>query len=217
MTARKQQPHTAAATGHGPAAAAVSLSQDFITYLCTARNYSVHTLRAYENDLRAFLSWAGEEGLDVCSLGHRQLRGYLARLEARGYARSTVNRHLSAIRAFYAWMQKEGHIASDPCSVLEGPKQPHTLPKVLGPHDVQTLLDGHTVKLPSKDMAPAQRLQAACELRDQALLELLFASGARIAVLRGHGPFAAAPTLREALRLISCLEYSAHLITLSKR
>lgn len=142
----------------------------FLDYLEGALNYSAHTVRAYAADLEAYVAWARARGLDPLAAGHRDFRRYLASLDADGYARTTVGRKLSAIRSFYGWLAREGAVERNPTSVVASPKLPRSLPHVLSCAEVERLLEVPDPKTPEGQ-------------RDRALLELLYASGARIGEL----------------------------------
>lgn len=148
----------------------------FCGSLRAERNCSDHTLRAYRGDIAAFLAWCERAGYDFLSIDHRGLRLYLAELAQARYARSTVNRILSSIRAFYRWLLVEGAIQSDPASVLQGPRQGARLPRVLRPQEMARLLGVNAVDAGEGDIGKAE----AVRLRDQAILEFLYACGARI-------------------------------------
>ncbi|MDR0888714.1 MAG: tyrosine recombinase [Coriobacteriales bacterium] len=149
-----------------------ALAAEFIHSLVAERNYSAHTQRAYECDLREFGEWLSDNSITIQSLDHKILRRYLANMDRQHKARSTVNRHLSAIKSFCEWLVETGHMENDPTSVISGPKIPRSLPHVASREDLENLLD--------KDR-PADPL----EVRDHALIEFLYASGARISEAAG--------------------------------
>lgn len=97
----------------------------------------------------------------------RDLRRYLAALQARGYARSTAARRASTLRTWFGLLARRGVVPGDPAATLATPKQGRHLPRVLRVDQVSTLL-------------AAADGTAPIELRDRALLELLYASGGRI-------------------------------------
>ena len=152
------------------------LLDDYIDQLQVERNVSEHTARAYRVDLEAYLRWCDRHDVDALEVTHRQLRSYLGELDAARYARTTVNRHLSSLRGFYQWLALVGVVKSDPASVLSGPKQARHLPHVLQPAEMVRLLQVHG----PVDAAGKQREQKPEDMRDQALLEFLYACGARI-------------------------------------
>ncbi len=155
---------------------AEELVGEYISALRVERNASEQTMRAYATDLRAFLSWCRRTRTDPLTADHRQLRAFLAELDQARYARTTVNRHLSSLKGFYRWMAIAGIAENDAASVLSGPRQGRHLPHVLRPEEMVRLLSVHA----SRDAAGNARKQSATDLRDQALLEFLYACGARI-------------------------------------
>jgi integrase/recombinase XerD len=152
------------------------LVDGFLRSLEVERNFSVHTVRAYSTDLAAFLAWLERDAITLGAVNHRIMRRYLANLDRAHYARRSINRRLSAIKAFYLWLVDTGVAADNPISVVSGPKQPKGLPHRIGTEDMARLLAVNDVTTPHG-------------ARDQAILELLYASGARvseIAALRLH-------------------------------
>lgn len=143
------------------------LADTFLSYLARVRNYSPNTAAAYAQDLDCFLIWASNCGIDVLQATHRDFRRFLSSLSGAGYAKTTVNRRLSAVRSFYSWLVREGVIESNPAAVVSSPKLPKPLPHVLSQEDVEKLL------VCADASTPAGALDAA-------LVELLYASGARI-------------------------------------
>lgn len=145
-----------------------SWADRFIGYLEDVRGLSPHTVRAYAGDLASFISWAEREGVDPASISHRELRSYLADLSRARYSETTINRHLSAIRSLYRWLVHEDIVKQDSAAAIASPKLPKTLPKTMSDADVSAILSS----IDASDRVG---------LRDRAFLELLYASGARIA------------------------------------
>lgn len=143
------------------------LADTFLSYLARVRNYSPNTAAAYAQDLDCFLIWASNCGVDVLQATHRDFRRFLSSLSGAGYAKTTVNRRLSAVRSFYSWLVREGVIESNPAAVVSSPKLPKSLPHVLSQEDVEKLLKCADASTPAGAL-------------DAALVELLYASGARI-------------------------------------
>lgn len=143
------------------------LADTFLSYLARVRNYSPNTAAAYAQDLDCFLIWASNCGIDVLQATHRDFRRFLSSLSGAGYAKTTVNRRLSAVRSFYSWLVREGVIESNPAAVVSSPKLPKPLPHVLSQEDVEKLLKCAGASTPAGAL-------------DAALVELLYASGARI-------------------------------------
>ena len=159
----------------------MDLLDGYIHDLEVERNSSVHTIRSYRADIEAYLRWCDRHGIEPRKATHRQLRSYLGEMDAARYARTTINRHLSSLRGFYAWMSLSGHIDADPASVLSGPKQSKHLPHVLQQAQMERLLSVHG----PVDVFGHPREQSLSDLRDQAILEFLYACGARISEAAG--------------------------------
>jgi integrase/recombinase XerD len=144
----------------------------YLSHLRVERAASPQTVRAYSSDLRRYLEWADRSGVDPIGLTHRKMRLYLGEMDRAGYARRTIARRLSAVRAFFAYLVDEGLVASDPSSVLATPKLPSRLPTVIPDDALAALLAAPDVSKPSG-------------LRDRAVLELLYATGARVSEVVG--------------------------------
>lgn len=139
----------------------------YMAWLRDVRNLSQHTVRAYGGDLDTFWDWCRREGVDPLGASHRRLRGYVADAVAARYAERTINRRLSAVRRFYEWLEREGEVATSPFASLPGRKRSKTLPRTMSNSDVERLID-------SCDVTTTEGL------RDAALIETLYATGARI-------------------------------------
>jgi site-specific recombinase XerD len=139
------------------------------------------TVTAYRGDLDAFVAWAGRAGVDGPDQVDRLvLRRYLAFLATRRYARRTVARKASSLRRYFAWAARTGRVAADPSAGLSSPSGGGRLPRVLRADELAGLLDAPPAAVDHD--APAVRL------RDDAVLELLYGSGLRVAELCGLTP-----------------------------
>ncbi len=151
------------------------------SFVASLTAMSASTVRAYQGDLVAFTVWAGRAGLDgPAAVDRRVLRRYLAYLSTRRYARRTIARKASTLRRYFAWQLRCGHLAVDPSTGLSAPGGAGRLPRVLRGDELEFLLD----EPPSvvDDDEPGIRL------RDDAVLELLYGSGLRVAELCGLAP-----------------------------
>jgi integrase/recombinase XerC len=139
------------------------------------------TSLAYTKDVAGFADWAARGGVDGPEAVSRLLlRRYLAYLATRGYARRTIARKVAALRRYFGWLRHCGTIEADPAARLSAPAGEGRLPRVLSRTELETLLD----EPPSAvDGDPA-----GVRLRDDAVLELLYGSGLRVAELCGLGP-----------------------------
>ncbi|PPT26344.1 tyrosine recombinase XerC [Xanthomonas arboricola] len=148
----------------------VASVDDFLGYLQVERQVSAHTLDAYQRDLAALVSWAGEQAIDdVAQLDSAQLRQFVAAEHRRGLSPKSLQRRLSACRSYYAWLLKHGRIAASPAAALRAPKAPRKLPQVLDADEAVRLVEVPT--------------DAPLGLRDRALLELFYSSGLRLSEL----------------------------------
>lgn len=144
----------------------------FLTHLRVERNVSPQTVRAYAADLARYLEWAERSGVDPLDLPPQVLRRYLAELDRAHYARRTIARRLSAVRSLFAYLNREGIVTTDPAAVVATPKLPSRLPHVAPTELLTRLLAAPPADAPSG-------------LRDRALLELLYATGARVSEVAG--------------------------------
>jgi integrase/recombinase XerC len=152
-----------------PAALATAREQ-FLQHLDLELNRSQHTIRAYDGDVGSLLEHAGELGAtEPAHLDLALLRSWLARQRAQGVSRATLARRGSCARTFTAWAHRRGLISTDPGALLAAPKGQRTLPEVLRPDEAIRL-----VELPGDDVV---------DLRDRAVLELLYATGVRVSEL----------------------------------
>lgn len=153
----------------------------FLESMAYESNDSPHTIRNYRIDLSDFLRWAARNQLDPFALTHRQARRYLGELDAAGYARSTINRRLSAVKGFYRWLNVSGMLDHDPVCALQGPKKPSRLPHPIGVQEMERLLSVYS----ECDSEGNARERGPKEIRDQAVLELLYACGLRVSEVSG--------------------------------
>jgi site-specific recombinase XerD len=130
------------------------------------------TVEAYGRDLAAFVTWAERLGLRApVDVERTTVRRYLAFLATRGFARRTIARRASALRRYFGWARRVGAVTSDPTAGLSAPRGEGRLPRVLHPDELRALLDE----------AGAGGPDGGRDLRDTALLELLYGSGLRVA------------------------------------
>ncbi len=150
----------------------------FLKYLESERNLSAHTIRAYLGDLDSFFEHL--EKLDVTDFSKLELshiRSWLANQQVKGGARTTLSRRAVSIRLFTKWATKKGYLAKDVGATLATPKGARTLPEVLNVADAGLAIDALATRVAEED-GPLSK-------RDCAMVELLYASGARVSELCG--------------------------------
>jgi integrase/recombinase XerD len=142
----------------------------FLNYLVVEKGAAANTVAAYSRDLTRYLAYLGERTPD--QIRPSDLAGYLAQLKKQGIAPRSRARALSAMRMLHRFLVVEGYSESNPSSIIEAPKGVHKLPAVLSARQVEALL-----------AAPIGC--GAIEVRDAAMLELLYATGLRVSELVG--------------------------------
>ena len=150
----------------------------FLKYLESERNLSAHTIRAYLGDLDSFFEHL--EKLDVTDFSKleiSQIRSWLANQQVKGGARTTLSRRAVSIRLFTKWATKKGYLAKDVGATLATPKGARTLPDVLNVADAGLAMDALATRVAEED-GPLSK-------RDCAMVEVLYASGARVSELCG--------------------------------
>ena len=147
----------------------------FIGFLRTEQRASPETLRNYASDLRQLHRFLLSRRLlsspiDPNSLSSDALRAYLQWLDQKGGKPSSLARKLAAVRSFYRYLSRRGMVSRNPVDGMRTPKQPKLLPRVLTKDDADALMT-----------FPAG--QTVWSLRDRALLETLYSTGARVSEL----------------------------------
>jgi integrase/recombinase XerC len=143
---------------------------EFLRHLALERGRSPHTVRAYRGDVTSLLN--GLDGLGALDLA--VLRRWLATGHSAGAGRSTLARRAAAARTFTAWAHRAGHLASDPGLRLVSPRPQPALPVVPDAGQTAAVLD-------AAGAGAAEGEPVA--LRDQLVLELLYATGVRVGEL----------------------------------
>jgi integrase/recombinase XerD len=152
----------------------------YLDMLAAERGAAVNTLEAYRRDLQDFADDLANKGGTIASAGSEDIRGYLGRLNGRGFSAATLARRLSAIRQLYRFLYAEGNRKDDPAAAIEGPKRGRPLPKVLSVGHVDQLLRIAREGFDNAERPMAERLRAA---RLNCLLETLYATGMRVSEL----------------------------------
>jgi len=147
-------------------------------HLVLVRNLAENSIRGYVSDLQSFLDHIEKLGVtEFSELTLSHLRSWLANLQSRGASRATMARRIVSIRAFTYWAASEGWIPSDIGAELSIPKAHKTLPEVLTHNEADQVLQSLITKR-SED-------PTALNLRDLAMVEILYAAGIRVSELCG--------------------------------
>ena len=137
---------------------------------------AANTVAAYRRDVEQFAAWAEDAGVDdPVDVDRTLLRRYVGWLTSQGRAKRSIARAVSSLRRYFAHLRREGVVEVDPSMSLRAPKGDGRLPRVLDHEAVDVLLDG-----PTPEDEPHWR-----RVRDDAVLEVLYASGVRVGELCG--------------------------------
>jgi integrase/recombinase XerD len=145
---------------------------EYVEWLAVEKGRSLATIESYERDIRSFLAWMVEERTAVAQIGEGDLDRYFSELKDARLAVSSISRARSSIRGWFGYLVDEGILKTDPSLRLKGTRRGRTLPKPLAEDQIMALLDS----LPSA---------TALDLRDRALLELLYGTGVRVSEATG--------------------------------
>lgn len=143
------------------------LVDEYVTWLTVEKGRSTATTGAYRRDIRAFAEWTDARGIDIEAVGESDVERYFNELRGHERAESSLARAMSSLRGWFGFMVEEGLITGDPTARLRGSHRGRSLPKPLAEEEVERMLDAIPSGRPS-------------DLRDRALLELLYGTGARV-------------------------------------
>ena len=150
----------------------------FLDYLTTDKKRSSNTIAAYRNDTSQFLQFLGQYSRPNAApisnwkeLDSTVVQNYVLFLREREYASSTIARKVAAVKSFCQFLLERGQITTDPAADLDSPKVKKSLPRSIRPDEIEKLL-----REPAQGRSPK-------ELRDKALMEVLYATGMRVTEL----------------------------------
>ena len=150
----------------------------FTRHLEVERSLSAHTIRAYLGDLESLIAHLEQIGVtNISQLELIHLRSWLANQQVKGGARTTLSRRAVSVRLFTKWALKNKYLEKDIAATLATPKGHRTLPEVLEIADAKIAMDSLATR--------AAEEETPISLRDVAMVEMLYASGARVAELCG--------------------------------
>ncbi|KEY59289.1 site-specific tyrosine recombinase XerD [Serratia sp. DD3] len=149
-----------------------ALIEQFLDALWLERNLAENTLVSYRLDLQALAGWLAATHNSFLQAQALDLQAFLADRVEGGYKATSSARLLSAMRRLYQYFNREKLREDDPTALLASPKLPQRLPKDLSEAQVEALLQAPCVDQP-------------LELRDKAMLEVLYATGLRVSELVG--------------------------------
>ena len=143
----------------------------FISYLHNVKKMSENTEMSYRRDLKKLASYMEEQGVkDLKDITATNLNSYVLYLENNKFSKATISRNIACIKTFYHYLYKEGKVKEDVSEELKAPKVEKKVPEILTTEEVISLLEQ------PKGNAPK-------DIRDKAMLELLYATGIRVTEL----------------------------------
>lgn len=147
----------------------------FLSAVRLEYGYSEHTVRAYRRDLTGFLTYAEEQQVrDVRDCDLELMRGWLWTRQQQQLAATTIARNVATLKSWGVWLERSQLVPGNPASRLRAPKSPRTLPRVLADEQMTRILDRAAARAVGGD--PDQ-------IRDHAILELLYAAALRVSEL----------------------------------
>lgn len=145
--------------------------QKFSLYLKDVRKTSENTILSYERDLKKMVQYFEEQGVhrseQITEMG---LNSYILYLESQGKKPATISRNIASLKAFFHYLQREGHVKGNAAEGLKAPRVERRAPAMLSEEETLRLLEQAGGLTPK-------------ELRDRAMLELLYATGIRVSEL----------------------------------
>lgn len=148
---------------------------EYSVHLGSAKGYSPNTVKGYLADMHDLCeSMSLEPNDSVTSLDLEILREWLWKVSEKGASKATIARKSAAARSFSSWLHKSGHLTQDPGLRLRSPKAARTLPKVVSRESLQQVFSRLSTKA---------TIDNPSGLRDLAVVELLYATGARVSEL----------------------------------
>ena len=143
----------------------------FITYLHNVKKKSENTVLSYNRDLTKFIKYLRTNKItSLDQVEEKDLEKYINELNDNGFKSATVSRNIASLKAFFHYLNNEGVLSNDPTKSLKSPKIEKKIPEILTTDEVFALLEQ-----PSGDSPK--------EIRDKAMLELLYATGIRVSEL----------------------------------
>lgn len=140
----------------------------FINFLKYEKNYSVHTLNAYEKDIKAYLTYLEQHEFNVQEATHHQVRAFLAQLMEKTLQPRSVNRSISSLKSFHKFLLREQVISTNPMGLIKMLRTPKNLPHFIPSDDIIKMLETEGVF--SEDFKGR---------RDRVVIEILFGTGIR--------------------------------------
>lgn len=145
--------------------------EEFVTYLEEELNYSHNTCVSYEKDIESFYKFIFSQGYDISDVGVDLIRNYLSTELSNGISKKTLCRRLAGLRHFFNYQVEHKYLETNPFTFVRAPKKDIRYPKALYLEQIENLFEKNKER--TDEFA----------LRDQVIMELLYASGVRVSEL----------------------------------
>jgi integrase/recombinase XerC len=167
--------------------------ESFLKYLKNQKRYSIHTIRAYSDDLEQFCSFCGFSAEDeILKVDHKQIRNWVASLIDNGISARSVRRKISSLKSFFKYLWREGKIPDNPVKRIIPPKIEKKLPVFVSTEHMNTLLTNTEFGTDFRG------------LRNRLIIDLFYQTGVRLSELIN-------------LRVVDIDRYNMQLKVLGKR
>ena len=144
--------------------------ENYLKYLQYQKNYSLHTITSYEEDIKEFLEYIKSENINMFKITYDDIRFYLMHLSKKKDINSTISRKISALRSFYKYLQNNNKIDNNPFTLINLPKKDKKLPRFFFYNELEELFN-------------TPKLNTPLGQRDRLILEMLYATGVRVSEL----------------------------------
>lgn len=148
------------------------VAKSFLDHLQIERALSANSIAAYKRDLAKFRAFLSDKSLDLASVSEEDIVMFEMHQKSEGLSLASINRSTSALKTFYKYLAREYSIA-DPTTSIASNKLARKLPKALTISEMESLIDS------------AERSSNSASLRDKAILEILYGTGARVSEIVG--------------------------------
>jgi len=146
--------------------------ENFLNYLRNEKNYSEHTLKNYENDLKQFFQFLSQQKIeDLKRVDHILIRSFLASLYEQNYEKKSIARKLACLKSFFKYLLKNNFIDDNPADYVSSPKIPKKLPNFLYEDNIKNIIEFFNKP---DDFEKS---------RERAILETLYSTGIRVSEL----------------------------------
>ena len=184
-------------------ATGVALVEGYLEYVRVEKRLAVRTVELYALDLQKLKDYAAKVPVELTDVRNAHIRRWVAQMHGGGRSGRGIAFIMSGGRGFYTWLGRQGLVASNPVQDVRAPKAPKPLPKALGVDEavqlanfkkdsgIRPIDEGYSPDS-SKTSAPRAAEAAFLELRDAAMVELLYSSGLRVGELIGLDALASA-------------------------